>query len=362
MREANTEETLEQIARERARAGAGELHVPGDVRHLDDGQLATLEAAFRAWAEKPRRADVRASRARIVLLFLVLRYTGARLGETLALSMDDFAPGCESVRLGTGDGAREVGLPGFVAEELSRARETGALSDAALAGAAPFAFDPGHLRRKFYERAEEAGLPRELCNPTVLRRSRGIELLRRNLPLQMVQRVLGHSTPSLAAGYVEIADEDVERAMRFALGRERRRTSARNAFFGRIASVTPGDIQAEVRLDCLGGHAITCMVTNGSVKRMGLVPEKFVTAEVKAPWVMLATGDDPPDTSAPNRLHGTVRRITQGRFTSEIMVRLADDTDVCAVITEDSRAALNLSTGDPAWVFFTENAVILNLG
>jgi len=53
---------------------------------LDTTQLNQLEQSFREWAEDSRRSDVRLSRQRILLIFLLIRYTGAKLSEVLALN------------------------------------------------------------------------------------------------------------------------------------------------------------------------------------------------------------------------------------------------------------------------------------
>ena len=58
---------------------------PQEARCLDPTELAKLESEFRTWADNASRADVRASRKRILLIFLLIRYTGARLNEVLAI-------------------------------------------------------------------------------------------------------------------------------------------------------------------------------------------------------------------------------------------------------------------------------------
>jgi molybdate transport system regulatory protein len=59
---------------------------PECSRCLDTMQLSRLEQAFRDWVEDTPRSDVRLSRRRILLIFLLIRYTGARLNEVLALN------------------------------------------------------------------------------------------------------------------------------------------------------------------------------------------------------------------------------------------------------------------------------------
>ncbi len=70
--------------------------VSGETRHLDPAQLTRLEEEFRSWSDAPSRSDIRASRKRILLIFLLIRYTGARLNEVLTLDLSkhiDFSRG-----------------------------------------------------------------------------------------------------------------------------------------------------------------------------------------------------------------------------------------------------------------------------
>jgi molybdate transport system regulatory protein len=336
--------------------------VPEGVKFLDTLQLSGLERAFRAWAEAPPRADVRASRKRMLLAFLLLRYTGAKLGEVLDIEPARDLAG-DSLRLGRGAGGADAGRSVSIPAEL--ARDLGAaLADPGLAGYLPrlFAVDQGHLRRKFYERADEAGLPRDLVNPTVLRRSRAIEMLREGLPLPMAQKMLGHSTANLAAGYLDVSDSDLQRVLSHFVAAETRRTSsARNAFYGRVARVDRGDIQARVELETLGGHRIASVITLDSLASLDLRPGSFASAEIKAPWVILARDETSPATSAENRLEGAVETVRRGRVNAEAILLLADGTRLCAVVTTPSLDSLGLEPGARAWALFSAFAVILRV-
>ncbi len=337
--------------------------VSSGVKFLETAQLAELERSFRKWAQEPLRADIRVSRCRVLLIFLLIRYTGARLSEILHL--DDSRQidlNRLVVQLGNPKGEnerREVEIPAPLARELKEILEDPEL--------APwrgqfFKVDPGHVRRKFYERAEACGLPREYGNPTALRRSRTIELLRNNLPLPVVQKLLGHSTPSLTASVLHFSHEDMHQVVRHYMDREsHKKTSARNTFFGKVQRIVKGDIQSEVELITVGGFSLVSVITNGSLRQLGLQLNTFVTGEVKAPWVMLSTGHDEPVNSARNKLKGIVSAISVGRINSEIVLRLRDETEMCSVITEKSRKMLNLKMNDPAWILFDAHCVVLNV-
>ena len=335
--------------------------VPEGVKCLDTLQLSGLEKAFRAWVDAPGRRDVRASRQRMLLAFLVLRYTGAKLGEVLDLEPARDLEG-DSLRVGRapgdGSGGRTVSIPADLVRDLGQA-----LADPDLKAYLPrlFDVDQGHLRRKFYERADDAGLPRDLVNPTVLRRSRAIELLREGLPLPMVQKVLGQSTANLAAGYLDVSDHDLQRVLAHFVAAEARRTSsARNAFYGRVARVERGDIQARVELETLGGHRLVSVITLDSLSSLALRPGSFATAEIKAPWVLLGR-DGAPALSADNRLSGQVESLRWGRINAEVLLRLSDGAQICSVVTTPLLASLGLAPGAKAWAYFSAFAVVLRV-
>ena len=138
---------------------------------------------------------------------------------------------------------REVQLPERLAQEIRLALDGGAFKEAL---GKLFQVDSGHIRRKFYERAQACGFPKELGGPDALRRSRAVELMQSNMPLPVVQKILGHSTPNLTAALVSFSEAEMQQVARFFLERESgRKTSARNTFFGKISSIQKGDIQAE---------------------------------------------------------------------------------------------------------------------
>lgn len=333
------------------------------ARSLDTVQLQRLEESFRQWADLSTGRALRWSRKRILLIFLLIRYTGARLNEVLNLdALLDLDTDHHIVRVhkGTGIGGtlgREVQIPELLSVDI---RETLAEQQSHNVQAKIFKVDPGHVRRKFYERAEAAGIPRELGTPEIIRRSRAVELMQSNLPLPVVQKIMGHSTPNLAASYVEFSDDDIREVARSFADREHQhKTSARNAFFGKIERVRAGDVQTVVELVSLGGAQLCAIITNYSSSHLGLKPGALATAEIKAPWVMLFKGEQEPSCSAENRFCGKVSRITAGKLVTEIVVRIPDGTELCSIITEKSRGTLEIAENDTMWVAFSAFAVVI---
>jgi len=339
--------------------------VSQETRCLDLTELAKLEQAFRSWSTASLRPQVRRSRQRILLIFLLIRYTAAKLNEVQALDFKRHIDTSRSVALyGCGDTTettcrREVQISAELLSEIQAILEE---SDFSGEETSLLKVDAGHVRRKFYERAAECGFAPALCSPNAIRRARAVELMRNNVPLPVVQRMLGHSTPNLTASFVAFSEEDIHQVARHYVEREsQRKTSARNSFFGKIGDIRKGDIQSAVELVTLGGDIVTSVITNTSLTRLGLKEGSMVTAEVKAPWVIAVKGDAEPCCAADNRFFGTVTHIRRGKITTECIVRVLDGTELCSLVTEKSRRKLNIKQGDNVWVMFNSFAVVLHV-
>lgn len=332
-------------------------------KYLDSEQLHQLEQAFRQWIDASPRDDVRDSRRRIFIIFLVIRYTGAKLSEVLGLDLFndiDFNEGLISFgRQHDKDERtfRTVNISGTLGSEIKTI-----MDDPAFDRSSPkmLQIDPGFVRRKFYEQAESCGLPKQLGAPEILRKSRAVELMQNNMPLPAVQMLLGHSSPHLISSYVSFSEEEIHQLTRFYMEREAsRKTSARNSFFGKIQTIQQGDIQSRVELVTLSGNKIATVITNDSLKRLGLKKGTLITAEVKAPWVMVQKTKDAVESSADNIIEGVVERIMAGEINTEFIVRISDGTEICALVTSESSRRLGLQPGDRVNVMFNSYSVVI---
>ena len=329
---------------------------------LDSLQLECLEREFRAWAEGPARADVALSRRRILLIFLLIRHTGAKLHEVLELNpVRDIDHATLTVTFGRGEGgeARTVPLAAALAREIAAL-----VADAGFRAAVErdLGVDPAFVRRKFYERALACGFPKQLGSPEAIRKSRGAELMQSNMPLPAVQKYLGHSTPNLTSAYVSFSEEDIRAVTSTFLQRESiRKTSARNSFFGRVERILPADLQAVVELVTPGRRTVSSIITLDSLHRMGLKAGRLATIEVKAPWVHLYTAASEPPCSAENRFQGPIVRLTRGRINTECVLRVDAETELCAIGTNESLDRLGLREGATVWAVFGVYATILRV-
>jgi len=339
--------------------------VSDEGQSLDTMELDRMEKSFYEWVNLSPRPDVAFSRQRILIIFLLIRYTGAKLKEVLGLNPFhdiDTVHRVISFRgnlAGTKSGPRKV----EISETLSLKIEA-VLKEPFFKDGLPdmLNVDPGFVRRKFYERAETCGFPKHLAGPEMIRRARGVELMQGNMPLQAVQMMLGHTTASQTSAYASFSEDEIRQVTRIFIERESMpRTSARNSFFGKIQTLCQGDIQTRVDMTTMDGHSITTVITNDSVKRLGLKRGGLVTAEVKAPWVLLQAGDIEPQCSAENRFKGVIKNITTGRINTEYAVKISDGTTLCSIVSTVSPGCLKLKEGDVVWVFFNCFSVVLHV-
>jgi len=255
--------------------------------------------------------------------------------------------------------AREIQIPEALSEELESS-----LNDSAFKKYLDnfFRVDPGHVRRKFYERAIDSGFSPAMGAPESIRKSRAIELMQSNMPLPVVQKILGHSTLNMTASYVNFSDADMRQVAKHFIEKEsRRKTSARNSFFGKISSIKKGDIQAKVEMITLSGDIVTTIITMDSLSRLGLRKRSLITAEVKAPWVVLQKGEREPGTTAENRFTGNIVRINKGEITTEYVVRIADGTELCSIVSSEKAGTTVFRKDDQVWVIFNSFSVVLHI-
>lgn len=137
--------------------------------------------------------------------------------------------------------------------------------------------------------------------------------------------------------------------------------SARNVFKGKITALVDGAVNAEVELTLPGGDKIVAIVTEGSVKALGLAVGKEAIAYVKAPWVMVLAGAPDVRFSARNQLAGTVSALHKGAVNTEVAIALPGGAPVFAVVTNEAVLELGLKEGVPASALIKASSVILGV-
>lgn len=139
------------------------------------------------------------------------------------------------------------------------------------------------------------------------------------------------------------------------------KVSARNVFNGQVTSLTDGPVNAEVELTLPGGDKLVAIVTESSVKSLGLALGQDAIAFVKAPWVMVLAGEPEVKFSARNQLTGKVAALSKGAVNTEVAIALAGGSTVYAVITNEAVLDLGLKEGAAATALIKAGHVILGI-
>lgn len=135
--------------------------------------------------------------------------------------------------------------------------------------------------------------------------------------------------------------------------------SARNVWLGNVKQIEQGVVNSVVTVGLKGEDSIVSMITDNSVKRLGLELGKEVHVIVKAPSVMLSLDGDPARISARNILTGEINRISPGAVNDEVIINIAGGNTVTTILTSNSVKKLALKPGDTVHAVIKASSVIL---
>ena len=139
------------------------------------------------------------------------------------------------------------------------------------------------------------------------------------------------------------------------------RISARNVFLGKVKEVRKGAVNTEVIIELKGGEILCSVITNESVKVLGLKPGTEAYAFFKASSVILGKDLHNAKVSARNLLCGTVSRVVHGPVSAEVTVDLPGGSVLTAIVTEGSANRLLLAKGEHICALVKASSVILGL-
>jgi molybdate transport system regulatory protein len=135
--------------------------------------------------------------------------------------------------------------------------------------------------------------------------------------------------------------------------------SIRNQLLGKVAGITQGAVNSEVKLTLGEQETITAMVTHEGVEQLGLRSGDEVIALIKESSVFLATGDQPPRLSARNCLRGEVSRTEEGAVNAEVTIGLPGGKTIVSIISNDGLRSLDIKPGTRLWACIKASDVML---
>ena len=183
------------------------------IKYLSEKELNRLTGSFQTRFDQAQ-GKTRRIRGRYWLVFLMARYTGARISEVLMIDdTTDIDFRGSRIQLWTlkrkKPFKRTVAVPPIVTTEVA----TYLAEWPTMRG---LAF--GLARQNFFTKLKtigsQTGISKDKLHPHALRHSRAMEMVSANVPLNIIQQVLGHSSILNTAVYLQISGRDAEQIMR----------------------------------------------------------------------------------------------------------------------------------------------------
>ena len=137
------------------------------------------------------------------------------------------------------------------------------------------------------------------------------------------------------------------------------KTSARNMLRGTIVEISKDSLSAEISVAVSEEATVHALVTHTSLVELGLCVGREVILLIKAPFVIIASGEVPPTVSVRNRVLGTVRRCDKAGVSAEVVLDIGGDKTLVATITASSVDSLGLHASQPAYALFDAAHVIV---
>ena len=135
--------------------------------------------------------------------------------------------------------------------------------------------------------------------------------------------------------------------------------SARNVWLGKVVAIDHGVVNSVIRIQLKGGDKICSVITDGSSKRLDLLPGKEVMTIVKASCVLLGNDIDPKLLSARNILTGVISNIVPGAVNDEVTIDMPGGSTVTSIITSASLKRLELAVGKEISAIIKASDVLL---
>lgn len=189
-----------------------------NIDYLNEKQLKILTAKFQSFYHKAPGLWTARTRGRYFLIFLFLRYTGARISEVTGI--DDQA----DVDYRTGDVTmavlkrhnphkkkirKMVPVPLQAVKKLARY-----LAQYPEMKGKALSIDRSNFFGIFKKLALECGFPKTLAHPHVMRHTRAMEMIRAGVPLTIVQQILGHANLNTTAVYLQFSGQEAKAILR----------------------------------------------------------------------------------------------------------------------------------------------------
>ena len=317
--------------------------------------LEQLTLRWEQWEAEATTTSRRIVRARLHLLFLLIRFGGLRLGEALELDAKAAVDVVTCMVHVPGASARDVLLPMGCMRHIRRILS---LPEAEGMGAEFLRFDQGFVRRKFYEVASPLELDSALVGPRALRYARGLELLELHVPFNLVQKFLGQEKSSQIAAFLDFAGGAARRYVGGGSPDQNSGKDCRNSMLGTITDITLGMRSVRLEVTTFSDLRLVSLCSHKDFSRMDLHLHQVVTAFIEPDQIVIAP-DPLPGFS--NGFCAPVAELHREQVETFIGIRLDDGTTLYSHQETDVLDTMRLYEGRKVWMLFPARAVSLSV-
>ncbi len=315
--------------------------------------LEQLTLRWEAWEAEAKTTARKIGRARLHLLFLLIRYGGLRLGEALNLPVKKAVDTVTGMVHIPAPGSRDILLP------LSCMKHIRRILSLPEAEQADFLhFDQGFVRKKFYAVAEGMGLAPGMAGPRAIRYARGLELLELHVPFNVVQAFLGQQKTSQIAEFLDFAGGEAKRIV------TRRGSSDKNdagepdnSFLGIVTDIRTGTRAVGVEVTTFSDLVITALCDERQFTELELHLNQVVTASIDPESIVLAS--EKTSFSLQGQIRATVVALHQDCVETFLVLELADGTRINAVQEAAALSRLRIRQGSRVYMSFPARTVRL---
>ena len=185
-----------------------------NIDYLNEKQLKILTAKFRDYYEKAAGPRVARIHGRYFLMFLFLRFTGARISEVAGIDDQvdvDYRSADVTLAILKRHNPKKKNMRKMVSVPLQAVSKLARyLARYPEMKGKAFSVDRSNFFRLFQKLTLDCGFSKTLAHPHVLRHTRALEMVRAGVPLTIVQQILGHANLNTTAVYLQFSGQEAK--------------------------------------------------------------------------------------------------------------------------------------------------------
>lgn len=327
--------------------------------HLTRQQLEGLTLCWEQWEAEAATRTQKNMRARLHLIFLLMRYGGLRLGEVLALEPRSSIDAITGMLRVSGSNAREILLPVSAMRNIRRILSLPQAEEPDF-----LQFDQSFLRKKFYAVGSVIDLPPACVGPRAIRYSRGLELLELHVPMPLVLKFLGQQDADQLLAFLNFSDGEARKLLSQTLAKGSPGTAhggeaddGTNLFWGIVTRIFTGMRKVYVEITTFSDFRLAVACTPEEAALHEVHENQVLSVRVDPERIVLSP--EKSSLSLANCVKGVVESLHSDMVETFVCVGLPDGTTLRATVDTCTLPNTHLRDGKKVYAHFALSAVRL---